>query len=96
MIIIGDGFDSAEQHMLWYTGGAAVDRAIEQAFGPWVEKALAAQLPQWQQSPEGLIALVILLDQFTMSNMPSITITTRRKTSIPSNIDELQHTSMFR
>ena len=51
--------------MLWYTGGAAVDRAIEQAFGPWVEKALAAQLPQWQQSPEGLIALVILLDQFT-------------------------------
>ncbi len=62
---IGDGFDIGEQHKLWYTGGPAVDQAIERQFGPWVERALSGELFGWLATPSGTAALVILLDQFT-------------------------------
>lgn len=62
---IGDGFDVATQHKLWYTGGSTVDQAINQQFGEWVELALREGLTTWLQTSAGTMAVVILLDQFT-------------------------------
>jgi len=48
----------------WFRKDAAFDEAIRSRFLPAVETALADGLADWADSPEGLLALVILLDQF--------------------------------
>jgi uncharacterized protein (DUF924 family) len=60
-----NGFASQEQLKLWFMGGASADIEIKEKFGEEVELALAGGLTQWEQSPVSLLALVILLDQFT-------------------------------
>lgn len=62
---IGEGFNISEQNAIWYQGGQSVDRAIEQQFGPWVESAMKGQLAHWGHSKQSILALVLLLDQFT-------------------------------
>jgi uncharacterized protein (DUF924 family) len=62
---IGDGFDVECHNRLWYSGGSAFDDKIRQRFGEQVALALAQQITDWSQTPEGALALVILLDQFT-------------------------------
>ena len=44
---------------------ADFDAAINTRFEPLVKKALAGQLDSWAETAEGLMALIILLDQFT-------------------------------
>lgn len=56
---------SAEQQKLWFNPPAGTDAHIRETFGRDVERALAGELDSWSQSPEGLMAQVILLDQFT-------------------------------
>lgn len=51
----------------WFAGGAALDAEIERRFGPDVESALAGERDAWAGSPRGLLALVLLLDQFPRS-----------------------------
>jgi uncharacterized protein (DUF924 family) len=51
----------------WYQGGPALDDLIRKKFGDDVEKALAGDLDAWAVTPQGRIALIILLDQFTRS-----------------------------
>jgi uncharacterized protein (DUF924 family) len=50
---------------LWWRGGDAVDREIEQQFSDTVEAALAGQLDHWSDQHQGVLALVVVLDQFT-------------------------------
>ena len=50
---------------LWFMGGKALDREIEQRFGITVQAALDGQLDCWQQQPRNALALIVLLDQFT-------------------------------
>lgn len=49
----------------WFKKEAAFDRAIDEEFGIEVEMALAGGLGEWRPSPAGLLALILLLDQFT-------------------------------
>jgi uncharacterized protein (DUF924 family) len=49
----------------WFNGGAAMDEAIRERFGHEVELALGGELDHWAETPRGLAALVLLLDQFT-------------------------------
>ena len=49
----------------WYKGGATVDDEIRPRFGALVSQACAYRLTEWQSTPEGALALVLLLDQFT-------------------------------
>jgi uncharacterized protein (DUF924 family) len=49
----------------WFNGGPAMDDAIRERFGTDVDLALAGKLDDWAQTPRGLSALVLLLDQFT-------------------------------
>ena len=61
---IGDGFDAAQQNKLWFLGGIDADDRIRERFGPIAEQALAGGLSRWKGLPEGIMALIILLDQF--------------------------------
>jgi uncharacterized protein (DUF924 family) len=65
----GDGADAgaiaAAQSALWWGKSAANDRAIEQRFAPWVERAAARQLDSWLDTPRGRLALILLIDQFS-------------------------------
>lgn len=49
----------------WYEGGPAVDEAIRARFGDLVPRACARELMDWRDTPQGALALVLLLDQFT-------------------------------
>ncbi len=61
-----DGPDRAlARHDWWYEGGPAVDDAIRVRFGDLVPRACARELMGWRNTPDGALALVLLLDQFT-------------------------------
>lgn len=49
----------------WYDGDATVDDEIRTRFGALVARACAGSLPDWQATPDGALALILLLDQFT-------------------------------
>ena len=49
----------------WYKGGRPVDEDIRARFGNLVPQACARQLMAWQTTPDGALALILLLDQFT-------------------------------
>jgi uncharacterized protein (DUF924 family) len=51
-------------HERWYKSDPEFDREIRERFLETHEAAAAGRLPEWQQSPEGALALLILLDQF--------------------------------
>ena len=49
----------------WYRGGPEVDREIRTRFAERVAEARAGRLAEWESTPEGALAVVVLLDQFT-------------------------------
>lgn len=52
-------------HRLWFGGEEAVDTAIRSRFGPLVQQALDGGFEEWRETPQGALALILLLDQFT-------------------------------
>ena len=66
---LGDSVESPEaaegRRPFWYQGGEQLDDDIRQHFGELVARACAGEMKAWEQSGEGALALVILLDQFT-------------------------------
>jgi uncharacterized protein (DUF924 family) len=48
----------------WFAHDAALDAAIQSRFAATHEAAAAGQFSAWEDSPEGALALVIVLDQF--------------------------------
>lgn len=59
------GFAAAQQNQLWFSASKETDAALRLRFGPLVTAALAGELNHWTADDMGLIALVLLLDQFT-------------------------------
>lgn len=49
----------------WYGGQSAFDDKVRDNFGEWVPRAEACELFHWRQSPQGRLAEIIILDQFT-------------------------------
>ena len=49
----------------WYHGGPVVDEEIRARFGDLVPRVLAGEPTGWRDTPDGTLALVLLLDQFT-------------------------------
>ena len=49
----------------WYDGGASVDEEIRSRFGALVPRACNGAMLDWQTTPNGALALILLLDQFT-------------------------------
>lgn len=60
-----DGFPVEDRNALWFRGGAKVDAAIRARFAEPVQQAVAGGFPEWEGDPDGELALVLLLDQFT-------------------------------
>ena len=59
------GLSKAEQHGLWFKSSQSTDQNICELFGATVDEALRGELDCWASSEAGLIALILLLDQFT-------------------------------
>lgn len=49
----------------WFTRSDDFDEAIRDRFGAAVERAGRGEFDDWRETPEGALALVLLLDQFT-------------------------------
>lgn len=58
------GMPREDRQALWFRKDPATDARIREAFGPLVARAVAGELDSWADSDRGLVALVILLDQF--------------------------------
>jgi len=61
----GAGMSDAAHCGLWFSAEPAVDERIRDRFGPLVATALDGHLDRWADGDPGLVALVLLLDQFT-------------------------------
>lgn len=48
----------------WFGSDPALDAEITERFGALVERGSRGELDHWRERPEGLLALIILLDQF--------------------------------
>ncbi|NTU76340.1 MAG: DUF924 domain-containing protein [Alphaproteobacteria bacterium] len=48
----------------WFAADAALDDAIRAKFLAAHEQAVAGQLKKWEETPEGVVALLLLLDAF--------------------------------
>ena len=51
----------------WFTADAVTDAVLRNEFGPLVEQASKGQLDAWAATPEGRLALILMLDQFRRS-----------------------------
>ncbi len=50
---------------MWFANGAAFDEIIKEKFLGLHEQACNAELRHWQSNPQAMLALIILLDQFS-------------------------------
>ena len=50
---------------VWFRKDADFDEEIRRAFGNAIENAVAGDYVDWEATPEGALARVVLLDQFT-------------------------------
>ena len=61
----GDGPNFGESQKNWFAKNTAFDRQISNTFATAYDRATAGELDHWQDSAEGSLALLILLDQFS-------------------------------
>ena len=59
------GADASVPRDFWFRKSDTVDGEIRARFGATVEAALDGSLDHWAATPEGCLALILLLDQFT-------------------------------
>jgi len=59
------GMCMEDRNSLWFSVSAENDEACRRRFGHWVEQALDDRLESWADSDNGLVALLLLLDQMT-------------------------------
>jgi len=60
-----NGMCVTDRNPLWFTSSADTDETCRARFGRLVEQAMAGELEEWVATDDGLIALILLLDQFT-------------------------------
>jgi uncharacterized protein (DUF924 family) len=60
-----NGLSPPAQHQLWFQSRPETDTHMRKQFGEAVRSALAGRLDHWAREPDGLMALALLLDQFT-------------------------------
>ncbi len=60
--------DDQQIRMLWFKKSDATDAEIIERFGPLIEQALAGGLRDWEATPLGRLARILLLDQFTRNS----------------------------
>lgn len=61
---VDDAIVAARQSKLWWAKDEAADREIRERFAPWISRAGQPALAAWEHTGAGLLALVLLTDQF--------------------------------
>jgi len=61
----GKGLCVSDHHARWFGATERTDTYCREQFGPSLTMARAGQLQDWTKTDRGLVALVILLDQFS-------------------------------
>lgn len=59
------GMSNTSQQKLWFQSTAEDDEVCQIRFAPLVADAVAGELQDWPASDRGLVALILVLDQFT-------------------------------
>jgi uncharacterized protein (DUF924 family) len=59
-----DDLDYGKSRKVWFTKNPEFDREVRSRFLPVYQQAAAGELDDWKASPQGCLALIILLDQF--------------------------------
>ena len=59
------GLAAPDRNRLWFAANPGTDATTLERFGQWIDQAVAGDLTDWTSSDAGLIALILLLDQFT-------------------------------
>jgi uncharacterized protein (DUF924 family) len=60
-----NGLCVSDRNSLWFGADSATDAACRERFGASLAQARAGKLDGWAQTDRGLVALVVLLDQFS-------------------------------
>jgi uncharacterized protein (DUF924 family) len=60
-----NGLWASDRNALWFGASAEVDATCRARFGVALEQAREEKLGSWTQTDRGLVALVVLLDQFS-------------------------------
>ena len=61
---LDDATIAGRQSRLWWAKNESTDTDMRQRFEPLVQAAGTGKLDAWQTSPEGWLALILLVDQF--------------------------------
>ena len=61
--------DHATLRPMWFQKNDATDRGMAERFAPLIERALRGELVGWASDPEGALAHILLLDQFTRNTL---------------------------
>jgi uncharacterized protein (DUF924 family) len=56
--------DYGQSRKVWFTKNPEFDQEVRSRFLPVYQQAAAGELDDWKASPQGCLALIILLDQF--------------------------------
>jgi len=56
----------AQRNGLWFGADERVDEFIRRTFGTDLDAAVAGGLRSWEETPKGSLALIVLLDQFSL------------------------------
>lgn len=59
------GLSAPRFHALWFTKSESTDQMLQRQFGDLLPRARRGELDTWIASDRGLIALIVLLDQFS-------------------------------
>lgn len=59
------GFSDDDHRQRWFTPDPAVDEDIDHRFGHLIEAAASGSLDAWLDSPHGVLAFVLVCDQFS-------------------------------
>ena len=60
-----DSEEFGQERKMWFRKRAAFDAQLRERFGALLDAACAGELDAWRATPEGALALVIVLDQFS-------------------------------
>lgn len=60
-----DGEEWGKLRKIWFGGGPQVDDEVRSRFGALHVRACAGELTGWDQTPDGSLALILVLDQFS-------------------------------
>ena len=60
-----NGVPSKEKQKIWWIKDPKIDEFIKKNYEKYIIKAVNEELYQWEKTPDGTLALIIVLDQFS-------------------------------